>query len=65
MFRGEEHGRAVMRAEEAHSFFRNLRKLQKGNHLKTDIGVSYNGFGYEVRRVTDPPLSVSILCGHD
>lgn len=49
-----------MRAEEAHSFFRNLRKLQKGNHLKTDIGVSYNGFGYEFRRVTDPPLSANI-----
>jgi hypothetical protein len=57
---GSLHGRAIVRAQEAHSFLSDLRKLQKRHHLKADVGVSYRSFGHEVGRITHPPLSTQV-----
>lgn len=60
MFGREEHGRAIVRAEEAYAFFGDLGELEQRHHLEAAVGVSYGACIYEERGITHPPLSATV-----
>lgn len=60
VFGGEQHGRAIVRAEEADAFFGDFGELEQRHHLKAVARVSYVACVDEERGITHPPLSAPV-----
>jgi hypothetical protein len=56
----EQHGRAVVGAQEAHALLRHLCKLEQRHHLEAGRGVSTRAVVGQERGMTDPPLSALV-----
>jgi hypothetical protein len=59
----EQHGRAVVGAQEAHALFRHLCELEQRHHLEAGRGVSIRR-RRPGGRFTDPPLSALVSLSH-
>jgi hypothetical protein len=60
----EEHGGAVVGAQEAHAFLGHFGELEQRHHLEAGRGVSRRAVSGHERRITDPPLSALVSLFH-
>lgn len=60
MLRREQHGRAIVRAQEPYAFFGDFGELEQRHHLEAAVGVSYGARIDDEGGITDPPLSTTV-----